>query len=132
MPPSSLPTVLIVDDSYAFRAALKDFLTAKRLNVIAEASSGEEAVDLARELAPNVVFIDLRMPGMSGLEACRRIRDASTDVGLVLISASLPPAASDLTDSGRWAVLSKRELLEPDRVESLIDDMLKRPSGRLA
>lgn len=125
------PTVLIADDSSIFRSALRDFLTAKQLNVIAEASSGAEAVRLTRELAPNIVFMDLRMPGMSGLEACRRIRDASTNVQVILISAHLPDAASERTGAGPWTVVSKQELLAPNGVETLIDKVLIGPSGPL-
>jgi len=66
--------VLLVDDHAMFRAGIRALLEAEgHVEVVGEGSSGDEAVDLVRELKPDVVVMDLSMPGSNGLEATRRI-----------------------------------------------------------
>ena len=69
-------TVLVVDDHDVVREGIRMVLSSDpELRVVGTASSGEEAVELARELAPDVVVMDIGMPGLSGFEATRRIRE---------------------------------------------------------
>jgi DNA-binding NarL/FixJ family response regulator len=66
--------LLLVDDHTLFRSGLKALLeTEQGFDVVGEASSGDEGVDRARELKPDIVVMDLSMPGSNGLEATRRI-----------------------------------------------------------
>jgi DNA-binding NarL/FixJ family response regulator len=68
------PRILIVDDHALAREGLRAVLVAGGLDVVGAAADGESAVDLARELVPDVVLMDLRLgPGIDGLEATRRI-----------------------------------------------------------
>jgi DNA-binding NarL/FixJ family response regulator len=65
--------VLVVDDQALFREGLRAMLALQGIEVVAEAANGEEAVTLASDLSPDVVLMDLRMPGLDGVEATRRI-----------------------------------------------------------
>jgi two-component system response regulator NreC len=67
--------LMLVDDHDVVRTGLKTFLdTQEGLEVVAEASSGEQALDVAREKSPDVVVMDISMPGMDGLVATRRMK----------------------------------------------------------
>jgi DNA-binding NarL/FixJ family response regulator len=75
--------VLICDDHELVRRGLHALLDADlTLDVMGEASSADEAVEKAAALAPNVVVMDVRMPGRSGVEACRDIRAAREETRL--------------------------------------------------
>jgi DNA-binding NarL/FixJ family response regulator len=65
--------VIIVDDQALFREGLRTVLSMQGIDVVGEAANGDEAVELAERLAPDVVLMDLRMPVLDGVEATRRI-----------------------------------------------------------
>ena len=81
--------VLIVDDQALFRRGLQLVLAGQeQIEVVAEAADGKEAVDKARQLAPDVVLMDVRMPIMSGTEAARRIRSDLPSTRILMLTAS--------------------------------------------
>lgn len=104
-------SVLIVDDQALFRRAAAAVVRATGgFEVAGEAESGEEAVDLAGALAPQLVLMDINMGGISGIEATRRITTSAPDVVVVLLStyqvADLP---ADAATSGAAAYVNKEE-----------------------
>src|SRR5690242_20498258 len=80
--------ILLMDDHPITRAALSSLLEAHGFTVAGEAADGEEAIDLARRLLPDLVLLDLSMPGLDGLSALPRIRGAAPDCEVVVLTAS--------------------------------------------
>jgi NarL family two-component system response regulator LiaR len=81
-------TVMIVDDHEMVRNGAKGYLDAQpEIAVVAEAESGEEAVRLAREYVPDVVLMDLVMPGMDGVEATRKVKDISPRTQIIILTS---------------------------------------------
>lgn len=80
--------LLLVDDHKLFRDGLRRMLDdVKGVQIIGEAEDGEEAVRCARDERPNVILMDLMMPGIGGLEATRRICRLELDIKVVILSA---------------------------------------------
>ncbi len=81
-------TVLIADDHEVVRRGVRAFFALQPdLEVVAEAASGQEALHAARERRPDVALLDLRMPGMEGLEAMHRIAEASPSTRIVVLTS---------------------------------------------
>jgi DNA-binding NarL/FixJ family response regulator len=79
--------ILLVDDHAMFRAGIKALIEVEdRMEVIGEASSGDEAVDRVRELKPQIVIMDLAMPGSNGLEATRRISALELNTSVLVLT----------------------------------------------
>lgn len=80
--------VLLVDDHALFRAGLASLLKAWGLDVIGQANNGEEAIKLARELQPDLIFMDITMPVLNGLEATRAIKAEHPDTKIIVLTVS--------------------------------------------
>jgi two-component system, NarL family, response regulator LiaR len=81
--------VLITDDHAMVRRGLAAFLKAFRdLELVGEAASGQEAILLAKEIAPDVILMDLMLPDMSGIEAMAQIKQCCPDVRMVALTSS--------------------------------------------
>ncbi|MFC1940262.1 response regulator [Chloroflexota bacterium] len=80
--------VLVADDHPTFREGLCHFLDSQEdIEVVAKSADGEEAVEMARELIPDVAVIDIAMPGLNGIEAAMQIKEDCPAVAILMVSA---------------------------------------------
>jgi two-component system, NarL family, invasion response regulator UvrY len=104
------PSLIIVDDHPAFRTVAATLLS-ERFTVVGQAGSGEEGVELASLLLPDVIVMDVGLPGIDGLEASRQITSRHDYVVVVLVSSrrrgSLP---QDLSTCGAAGFVAKEDL----------------------
>jgi two-component system, response regulator PdtaR len=102
------PRVLLADDHARLREALRDLLTETGFEVVGESGDGADAVALARQLEPDIVVIDLRMPVLNGLDATRLIRDGRPATQVVVLSAfESPELERQAREAGAFAYLDK-------------------------
>jgi DNA-binding NarL/FixJ family response regulator len=80
--------VLLVDDHDLFRTGLRNLLEEQTVQVVGEAADGAQAIRMVRELAPDVVVMDLNMPGMSGVEATRQVTTLAPLTRVVVLTIS--------------------------------------------
>jgi len=79
---------LLADDHALFRAGLTSLLNAWGVHVIGQAANGNEAIARVRELHPDLVFMDINMPGLNGLEATRAIKTEFPDIKVIILTVS--------------------------------------------
>ncbi|GMK41817.1 DNA-binding response regulator [Paenibacillus sp. CCS19] len=88
-PSHSVARVMLVDDHPHGREGMREILSGDRsFDIVAEATSGEEAIALIEQQQPNLVLMDIRMPGMGGLEATQRIKSRWPAVKIVMVTVS--------------------------------------------
>lgn len=87
-----MPRVVLADDHKIVRQGTKLYLESMGIDVVGEATDGNQAVDLARSLRPDVVVMDIHMPELTGIEATRRIRHDTDDVHVLVLTAYDNPA----------------------------------------
>jgi len=85
-----MKSALIVDDHPVVRAAVKLVLEAERFRVIHEASSASEALELSREQKPELVILDLKLPGVGGLEVLERLKATDPDCRVLIFTSQDP------------------------------------------
>lgn len=86
--PGQRPRAVIADDNSSIRLLLKGLLSELGLDIVAQAANGEEAVKAAQTYQPTVLFLDVNMPLLSGLEALPRIRQVSPQTAVVMVTGS--------------------------------------------
>jgi len=118
--------VLVVDDHDLIRAGLARMLEDDiSIHVVGEACSGEEAIAKAQELTPDVILMDIKMPGIGGIEATRRVCQAIASIKVVVCSACTDnPYAQRVIDSGAYAYVSKNS-----HISEMIEAVKKVHSG---
>jgi DNA-binding NarL/FixJ family response regulator len=103
--------VLTVDDQEVFRDVVRDVIEATSGFVsVGEAASGAEALRMAAERAPRLVLVDVRMPGMDGIETAQRLRAVDPGVVVVLISLEDPEFLPPTGGCGAVALVRKQDL----------------------
>jgi DNA-binding NarL/FixJ family response regulator len=118
---SAMPVrVLIVDDQEPFRMAARLVVEATEgFDVVGEADTGEDSVALARELTPDLVLMDVNLPGINGLDATRQILDGQSEPVVVLLLSTYEEEeyAPRAAECGAAAYIPKA-VFGPDRLES--------------
>lgn len=101
--------VLVADDQRAMRLICRQLISREpQMQVVGEASDGEEAVRSAGELAPDVIVLDLHMPKLNGIDAALRIREAHPTIAIVGLSAgSHPDLTRRMRQAGAFACVDK-------------------------
>jgi DNA-binding NarL/FixJ family response regulator len=142
--------VLIVDDHPVTRDGLRTaFNLADEIEVVGEAASGEEAIHVVAETTPDIVFMDVRMPGMNGIQATRQIRENNPDTKIILFTidesrASVAEAiqagvsgyllkdasVGELINAARQAMAGKA-VIHPSLTQAFIEEvqLVDRPSS---
>jgi DNA-binding NarL/FixJ family response regulator len=116
--------LVIADDHALFRDSLRSLLAARDLEVVGEARTGKEAIELAWKLKPDVVLMDLMMPEMDGLEATKRLAAELPEVKVIVLTASDDESnLFEAIKSGAKGYLLKD--LEADRFFSLLDGVAR-------
>jgi DNA-binding NarL/FixJ family response regulator len=102
--------VLIVDDQDFFRGVLCEMVTATSgFAVIGEAACGEDALDATAALSPDLVLMDVRMPGLGGVDAARALMARCPDVLVLLISAQELPERAFTDSAGRAMLFAHKQ-----------------------
>ncbi len=106
---ATLIKVLVADDHHLVRTSIVRTIELEEgLKVIAEASDGETAIKLCREHSPDIVLMDIRMPGVDGLEATQKIVRSLPDVRVIVLTAYLEESfAKRLLEAGAFGFISK-------------------------
>jgi two-component system, chemotaxis family, chemotaxis protein CheY len=81
-------SIVMVDDDDVTRELLRGILRTAGLRVVGEGNDGARAIDLYQKLKPEILCLDIDMPGMNGLEALAKVREISTDVIILMITAA--------------------------------------------
>jgi DNA-binding NarL/FixJ family response regulator len=118
---------LIVDDHPVTRDGLRSALELNdEVLIVGEAASGEEAVERVAETHPDIVFMDVRMPGMSGIEATRKIREATPSTRVILFT--IDESRSSISDAIQAGVSGY--LLKDSSADELVDAARKAMEGK--
>jgi DNA-binding NarL/FixJ family response regulator len=114
--------VLIVDDHRLFAEALRAILSSdRRIDVVGLAASGEEAVQKAKELEPDVVLMDISMPGLDGVQATRVILEEQPTVSVLMVTGSDARQDVDAARTAGAAGYVTKDKIAAELIGAIID-----------
>lgn len=115
-------TVLVVDDSAFMRNMLKNIITQAGAEVVGEASDGQQAIDKANELNPQIIFLDIMMPNVNGLDALKQIKSQHPEVKVVMCtSAGQEKIIGEAVETGASEFVKKP--FKPDEITQVISKL---------
>ncbi len=107
MTANTRPRVVIAEDEAIIRLDLKELLEEENYDVVGETGRGDEAIDLVRELVPDLVILDIKMPGLDGIAVARQIASERLAAILILTAFSQRELIEKARDAGALAYLVK-------------------------
>jgi two-component system, NarL family, nitrate/nitrite response regulator NarL len=116
--------VLLIDDHTLFREGLQELLSRRNIETVGAVGDGEAGIRLARELLPDVILLDMRMPSMSGLEVLRRLRQGGLRMPIVMLTTSTEE--NDLIEclrNGAQGYLLKE--MEPGELVNALEEIMQ-------
>ena len=120
------PSILVVEDDASFREHVRVVLESAGF-AVAEAGSGEDALRLAGETEPSLVLLDVHLPGFSGYEICRTLREEhGRDIGIIFLSGSKTESIDRATGLGLGADDYVIKPFEPDELVARVRAVLRR------
>ncbi|CAM2007479.1 response regulator [Acanthopleuribacter pedis] len=124
--------VLLSDDHPIVRSGVRDLLSlSERIEVIGEAGNGQEALEKAVTLRPDVLLMDMEMPGLNGVEVARRLAGQGTDVRILALSAyDSIQFINGILELGAYGYLTKEEM--PDRIIQAVEGVALGEKGWLS
>ena len=115
--------ILICDDAAFMRMMLKDILTRNSCTVVGEAGTGTDALKLYQQLQPDLVFMDITMPEMDGIQALKKIKKVDSNANVIMISAlGQQEKVKEAIRSGAKGFIVKP--FQPEQVVNVIKQVL--------
>lgn len=121
--------VVVADDHPLFRVGLSHALRGLDFDVVAEASDGLEAVSKCLDLKPQAALLDVKMPRLDGLEACRQIALAMPEIRLVMLTTFSEPALIEAARTAGAAAFVSKEM-EASQLARLLERLVREPERR--
>lgn len=115
--------VLLIDDHALVRRGLEELLQSRGIEVVGSAGSGEEGIKLATTLQPDIILLDIKMPGMNGLDTLSRLHELENTIPVLMLSMSRDEEdlARALRDGARGYLLKD---MDPDELIPALNDAL--------
>jgi len=118
-----MDSCIVIDDDKNIQELLSEILELQGFSVKGAGSNGQEAVNLFEEKVPDIVFMDVRMPKMNGIDALKKIRQMDPNAKVVMITAdSSRNLEKTLLDAGAKVVIFKPFTIEP--IHSVVNNVL--------